>query len=196
MAQQACALFLNHHNLRNSRDPDQYAHVLRADDLELAALADSDELLRVLDVRDASQKAECEHIVHAHASDPQCTAIIAVFRDLTGHVGGTKRRRVSSGPGVYFPTHDQAGKKKINQGPGGDLSFLPAAHPLICKQSCKYIALCQEGDWSSKREVRPVLMCMYWWVKLSELHACSLDIYEICLWYCLSLLDPHLVYHL
>lgn len=166
MAQQASALSLNHQVLRSAIGPEQYAYLLRADDLELAVLAGSDDFLRVRDVRDARQKAECGHILDAQISDPQCTAIIAVVRELTGRIGGTKRPRPSPGPVVHFPKTDQAGKK-INQGPGGDLSFLPAAHPVICKQSCKYTVQLHEGDWSSTREVRPMLQCSWWWVMLS-----------------------------
>ena len=159
MAQQASAFTLNHQVLRNALEADQYAYLLRADDLQLELeVAHSGDLLRVLDVREASQKAECEHILNAHTSDPQCTAVIVLARDLTGHINGTKRRRVSSGPGVQFPTTDPEGKK-INQGPGGDLSFLPADHPLICKQSCKYTLLGHEGGWPFRREVRPMLLC-------------------------------------
>ena len=159
MAQRASVLTLDHHSLRTALDPGQYHHLLQADYLELAALAGSESLLRVVDKDKATQKGECEHVLSAQAADPRCTAIVSIVPEHHGQNGNKKRQRTISTSTACFPTHDQRGKK-INQGPGGDLSFLPAAHPLICKQSCKYTLLGHDGEWSTKREVRQLQCCL------------------------------------
>ncbi|KAA6429036.1 MAG: retinoic acid inducible I [Trebouxia sp. A1-2] len=151
MAQRAPVLTLERQSLRSALDPGQYHHLFQADYLELARLADPDIFLRTLDVDDATQKGECEHILSAQAVDPRCTAVISIVLECRGQDGSKKRRRMLSELTAHFPTQNQQGRK-INQGPGGDLSFLPATHPLICKQSCKYTLLGHDGEWSSKRE--------------------------------------------
>ena len=83
---------------------------------------------------------------------PSARAIIAIAREDAGQGGSNKRRRTSAQFGGRFPTTDRTGRK-INQGPGGDLSYLPAGLPLISKQSCKYTLLGPEGGWASAREV-------------------------------------------
>ncbi len=159
MAQRASVLTLDRQTLRSALDPGQYHNLFQADDLELAMLAVSDSLLRIIDVDNGSQKGECEHLLSAQTLDPRCTAIISIVPECHGQDGSKKRRRTLSESSAYFPTHNQQGKK-INQGPGGDLSFLPATQPLICKQSCKYTLLSHDGEWSSKREVRQLHCCL------------------------------------
>lgn len=159
MAQRAPVLTLERQSLRSALDPGQYHHLFQADYLELARLADPDIFLRTLDVDDATQKGECEHILSAQAVDPRCTAVISIVLECRGQDGSKKRRRMLSELTAHFPTQNQQGRK-INQGPGGDLSFLPATHPLICKQSCKYTLLGHDGEWSSKREVRQPQCCL------------------------------------
>ena len=58
-------------------DACQYEHLRQAGDNELAILLESDNLLRVLDMSEATQKSECE-LSCAHAIDPQCTATITI----------------------------------------------------------------------------------------------------------------------
>ena len=159
MAQRASVLTLDHQSLRSALDPGQYHHLFQADYLELAVLAGSDSLLRILEEDYATQKGECEHLLSAQALDLRCTAIISLVPEGRRQDGSKKRRRPLSESTAHFPTHNQQGKK-INQGPGGDLSFLPATHPLICKQSCKYTLLSHDGEWSSKREVRQPRCCL------------------------------------
>ncbi len=176
MAEPASVLTLDHHSLRTALDPGQYHHVLQADYLELAALAGPEKLLRVADEDQAThfaQKSECERVLRAQAADPRCTAIVSIVPEHHDQNGNKKRQRTA-----YFPTHDQQGKK-INQGPGGDLSFLPAVHPLICKQTCKYTLLLRDGDWSTKREVRQLqfclclgLSCVLWHQQLAQQSDC------------------------
>ncbi|KAL0044320.1 hypothetical protein WJX82_011427 [Trebouxia sp. C0006] len=151
MAQRASVLTLDRQSLRSALDPGQYHELFQADDLLLAMLAVSESSLRILDADNATQKGECEYLLSAQALDPRCTAIISIVPECRGQDGSKNRRRTLSESTAHFPTHNQQGKM-INQGPGGDLSFLPATHPLICKQSCKYTLLSHDGEWSSKRE--------------------------------------------
>lgn len=60
---------INHQRLRNPLDACQYEHLLQADDIELAMLAESDNFLRLLDMSEATQKGECEQLSCAHAID-------------------------------------------------------------------------------------------------------------------------------
>lgn len=159
-AQRASVLTLDRQNLRTALEPGQYHHLLQADYLELARLAGPDKLLRTLDVDNATQKGECDYMLSAQAVDPRCTAIISIVLETWGQDGSKKRRRAIPESTAHFPTLNQQGKK-INQGPGGDFSFLPARHPLVCKQSCKYTLLGHDGEWSAKREVRQRQRCFY-----------------------------------
>ena len=153
MDQRASVLTLDRQSLRTALDPGQYHHLFQADYLELAGLAGSDSLLRILEEDNATQKGECVHLLSAQALDPRCSAVISIVPESRGQDGSKKRRRTLSESTAHFPTHNQQGKK-INQGPGSDLSFLPTTHPLICKQSCKYTILSHDGEWSSRRKVR------------------------------------------
>lgn len=159
MAQRASVLTLDRQSLRSALDPGQYHELFQADDLLLAMLAVSESSLRILDADNATQKGECVYLLSAQALDPRCTAILSIVPECRGQDGSKNRRRTLSESTAHFPTHNQQGKK-INQGPGGDLSFLPATHPLICKQSCKYTLLSHDGEWSSKREVRQPHCCL------------------------------------
>ena len=180
MAQPASVLTLDHHSLRTALDSGQYHHLLQADYLELAALAGPEKLLSVVDEDQAThftQKSECERVLRAQAADPRCKAIVSIVPEHHDQNGNKKRQRTTSTSTAHFPTHDQQGKK-INQGPGADLS-LPAIHPLICKQTCKYTLYVHAGDWRTKREVRQHqcclclgLCCVLWRQQLAQQFDC------------------------
>jgi len=96
-----------------SANSGQYHHLFQADDLDLAVLAGSDSLLRILDEDNATQKGECEHLVSAQAADPRCTAVISIVPEYRGQDGSKKRRRTLSESTAHFPTQNQQGKKSI-----------------------------------------------------------------------------------
>ncbi len=142
-------------NLRHPASPDLYSHVFQADDLELCRLAGPGMLLRVVESDDISPKSEVEELSSDYALDPRRTASICIVRNQPNH-GSSKKRRRAGGPehGLQFP-RDEAGTK-INQGYGGDLSFLPTQDPVVCKQSCKFTCFQPDaaGQRSSGWEVR------------------------------------------
>ena len=146
MANPAPAFALNCHMLQRPLTVHQYSHILQADNLDLAGLSGSDDLLRVLAWDESSPKDECAHL---YSGDPRGTASLSVVQH-----SGDKSTRTKRSRGPHFPSLDQEGKKKVNQGYGGDLSFQPADQPVICKQSCRFTLLDAENDWFSKREVR------------------------------------------
>lgn len=106
MAQRASVLTLDRQSLRTALDPGQYHHLFQADDLDLAALAGSDSLLRILDDDIATQKGECEHLLSAQAVDPRCTAVISIVPEHRGQDGSKKRRRTLSESTAHFPTQN------------------------------------------------------------------------------------------
>lgn len=129
---------LSFDNMRQPLKPDEYGRIFQADVLELA-ISDNHQYLRLIDLPDANPKDECEHLVSERVHDSHCTATLT----LAIHQGADtsrKRRRTGGGDGAMFPPTDVLGKR-INQGYGGDLSFSPAAWPIVCKQSAKFVRL-------------------------------------------------------
>ena len=136
--------------MRQPLKPDAYQHILQADHLELAQLAAGKEnLLVVTDLREANPKDFCENLVvdYAHDSGRKASLIVAEQgTDITGR----KRRRARAENGASFPPKDPSGRR-INQGYGGDLSFLPPQSPFVCKQSATFFRYTE--DQTAKWEV-------------------------------------------
>ena len=139
---------LSFDSMRQPLKSEEYGRIFQVDALGLA-LSDNHHYLRLIDLPDANPKDECEYLVSERAHDSECTATLT----LAVHQGADtsrKRRRTGGGNVALFPPTDGSGKR-INQGYGGDLSFSPAAWPIVCKQSAKFVRL--TDDLSERWEV-------------------------------------------
>lgn len=161
MAMRAVALVsdreLSFETMENPLKPEAYDHMFKATDLELARLSGSEHCLRCIDLHEANPKDECDRLVSEHTQDSRRTATltlgIAQYQPADG--GTRKRRRTGAELGTWFPSADRSGKR-INQGYGDDLSFLPASFPVVCKQSTKFMRF--TDDMSASWEVSQVCM--------------------------------------
>lgn len=136
---------LSFDSMRQSLKPEEYARILQTDAVELA-LSENYKYLRLTDLADANPKDECDHLISERAEDSGRTATLTLAERQSA--GGTtrKRRRTCEAGGAVFPPTDVSGKR-INQGYGGDYSFLPALWPVICKQSAKFSTDESSGKW-------------------------------------------------
>lgn len=139
-------LKLSYAVMRQPLKPEEYGRIFQTDASELE-LSDNDKYIRQIDLPDVNPKDECEHLVFEHEHDSYCTATLTLAGDQSA-VTSRKRRRTGGGEGAMFPPTDASGKR-INQGYGGDLSFLPAAWPIVCKQSAKFVRFANDlaGRW-------------------------------------------------
>lgn len=135
--------------MRQPLRPDAYQHILQADAIELAALSGNEQFVRVTDLHEANPKDFCESLVSEHAHDSRRKASLILAEQGTD-VTGRKRRRAGAENGACFPPKDPSGKR-INQGYGGDLSFLPLLSPTVCKQSATFARYTE--DQTAKWEV-------------------------------------------
>ena len=137
--------------------PKGYEHILQADDIEKAWLVDQD-YVKLIDLREANPKDECDRLISQHRHDSRRLATLTLGTIDPQRVDDTtrKRRRTGAASSILFPTTDptDTSGKRINQGYGGDLSFPTACKqdpPTVCKQSAKFIGF--TDDLSGKWEV-------------------------------------------
>lgn len=138
---------LSFHTMRQPLKPEEYVRIFQTDAIELA-LSENQKYIRLIDIADANPTDECDHLVSERAHDSACTAALTLCTQQSIGETGRKRRRTSGADSALFPSVDPSGKR-INQGYGGDLSFLPASQPIICKQSAKFVRLADgsSGNW-------------------------------------------------
>lgn len=129
--------------MRHPLKPEEYVRIFQTDAIELA-LSENQKYVRLIDIADANPKDECDHLVSERAHDSACTATLTLCtQQSTGEIG--RKRRCTSGPDrMLFPSTDAG--KRINQGYGGDLSFLPARQPIICKRTTKFVGLTEDSS--------------------------------------------------
>lgn len=137
---------LSFETVRRPLAPEAYEQIF--DDIELASLSVDTDCFGRIDLHEANPKDECERLVYEHDQDSRRTAILTLGTSYDNQPAensenqpaentSRKRRRTGAAAedGTVFPTYvytaDGSGKR-VNQGYGGDLSFLPAHFPLVC----------------------------------------------------------------
>lgn len=138
---------LSFDTMRQPLKPEEYFRIFQMDAIELA-LSENHSYIRLVDPSEASPMAECDHLMCERAHNSACTATLTLSTHHSVDALVRKRRRTSGADSVLFPSVDESGKR-INQGYGGDLSFLPAPQPIICKQSAKFVKITDDssGKW-------------------------------------------------
>ena len=131
-----------------SLDPDQYRRLLNANACSNVNLANN-ERIRFVDTKDVSAVEQCNTVLTQWLSDRRTRGIIS-YPNPKSEQRACKRKRVAQN--ITFPTHvlrPNGSKRRVNQGKGGDLNFLPSPSPVISKQSCGFCGV-QSGDSNSQ----------------------------------------------
>lgn len=127
-------------------DPYQFRHLLDLNANKPLSLRDSSLVhegkIILAGTTDLNDVEQCDTLVSTTwLSTGRIRRIISFPPSSTpgGPVCKRKRKRVTQN--LVYPTFipkTDGSRRRVNQGKGGDLNFLPSPNPVICKQSCGY----------------------------------------------------------
>lgn len=121
----------------------EYGHLLHLGEHQPLALHDcclTNSSISFAEETQMNGKTQCDALATANALDSGTRGLIT-FPAGERSQNGQKRKRSKHVPaGLHYPKLNWDGTA-INHGHGGDLSFLDAPSPVVCKQSCTFLAV-------------------------------------------------------